>query len=104
MDPEGHERWRIEGYVPKEEFRAQLEMALARLAVMRKDWKDAEQRFAHVADAYGKTSVGAEALYWRDVSKYSSTHDHSPLQNVAKELKQRYPDSVWATKASIWAA
>ena len=104
MDPEGEERWRIEGYLPRKEFRAQLEMALARLAVMRKDWTDAATRFAHVVDAYGDTSVGPEALYWRDVSKYSGTHDHIPLQNVAKELKQRYPDSVWTKKASVWAS
>lgn len=104
MDPEGHERWRIEGYLPKNEFRAQLEMALARLAVLRKDWNDAGKRFAHVVEAYGDTSVAPEALYWRDVAKYSATHDHIPLQNVAKELKQRFPESVWTKKASVWAA
>ncbi len=102
MDPEGEERWRIEGYLPKNEFRAQLEMALARLAVMRKDWPDAEKRFAQIAEKYGDTSIGAEALYWRNVSRYSQSHNAEPLQSVAKELKQRYPDSVWTKKASVW--
>ncbi len=102
MDPEGAERWRIEGYLPKNEFRAQLEMALGRLAVMRKDWPAAEKRFTQVAEKYADTSVGAEALYWRNVSRYSQSHNAEPLQSVAKELNERYPDSVWTKKASVW--
>ena len=104
MDPDGHERWRIEGYLPKDEFRAQLEMGLARVAFMQKKFDDAERRYASVLDNYPKTKVAAEALYWRDVSKYSRTHDHLPLQNVATELKKRFPDSEWTVKASVWAA
>lgn len=102
MDPAGAERFRIEGYLPKNEFRAELEMALARLAVMRKDWADAETRFAHVADTYGATGVAPEALYWRNVSRYSRSHDVTSLQSVANELRERYPDSVWTKKASVW--
>jgi hypothetical protein len=44
MDAEGGERWRLEGYLPKEEFQANLEMGLARVAFTRKDWADAERR------------------------------------------------------------
>jgi hypothetical protein len=104
MDSDGVERWRIEGYLPKKEFRAQLEMGLGRVALMKKKWEEAEKLYAHVVEAFGDTKAAAEALYWRDVSKYSRTHDHVPLQNVAKELKQRYPDSEWTVKASVWAA
>lgn len=103
MDPNGEERWRLEGYLPKNEFRAQLEMALGRLSVMRKDWTDAEQRFSRVYETYGDTSIGPEALYWRNVSRYSRSHDSASLQSVAAELKKRYPDSIWTTKASVWA-
>ena len=104
LDSDGEERWRIEGYLPKEEFRAQLEMGLARVEFMRKRFDEAEKRYARVVETYGNTKAAPEALYWRDVSKYSRTHDHVPLQNVAKELKQRFPDSVWTVKASVWAA
>jgi TolA-binding protein len=71
---------------------------------MRKDWADAEKRFAHVVEGYPQSKSAAEALYWRDVSKYNATHDHMPLVNVAKELRARFPDSEWAVKASVWAA
>ena len=34
MDPDGNERRRLEGYLPKEEFQAFLESGLARIAFM----------------------------------------------------------------------
>jgi hypothetical protein len=34
LDANGVERFRIEGYLPKDEFRAQLELGLARVAFM----------------------------------------------------------------------
>jgi hypothetical protein len=43
LDSDGDERFRIEGYLPKHEFRAQLELALARVAFMNKKWAEAEK-------------------------------------------------------------
>jgi TolA-binding protein len=103
MDPDGEERLRIEGYLPKTEFRAQLEMGLARVAFMRKQWADAERRYAQVVERYPVQMVAPEAVYWRGVSRYKATNDHTVLGEVAEQLKERYPDSVWALKASVWS-
>ncbi len=102
MDSDGEERWRIEGYLPKNDFRAQLEMGLARLDVVHKHWEEAERRYAHVVETYPKSKAAPEALYWRNVSRYSRTHEVAALQSVASELEQRYPDSEWALKATVW--
>jgi TolA-binding protein len=102
LDPDGEERWRVEGYLPKTEFRAQLEMGLARLDVVGKQWEDAERRYARVVDTWPDSKAAPEALYWRNVSRYSRSHDAGELQSVAKELEQRYPDSVWTVKATVW--
>jgi hypothetical protein len=104
LDSNGHERYRIEGYLPRDEFRARLEMALGRLDAMRKDWAAAERRYADVAERYAGTKVAPEALYWRDVAKYSQSHDAAPLRSVSRELQQRFPDSEWALKASVWGS
>jgi hypothetical protein len=77
-------------------------MGLARVAAMKKDWGAAQQRYAKVAA--GNTKQAAAALYWRDVSEYNQSHDHHILGKVASELAQRYPDSEWTVKASVWAA
>jgi outer membrane protein assembly factor BamD (BamD/ComL family) len=102
MDPEGKERFRIEGYLPKSEFRAQLELGLARIAFMHKQFAEAERRYAEVAERYPKTVAAPEAVYWRGVSRYKGSNDHTALGEVAKELKAKYPESVWTLKSSIW--
>ena len=104
LDPNGEERSRIEGYLPKDEFQAQLLMGLARVAVIQKKWSDAENLYRQVVDQFGNTASAPEALYWRDVSAYSRSHDYVALQKVAAELKQKYPGSVWTKKALVWAA
>ena len=57
MDSDGHERYRIEGYLPKDEFRARLEMGLARLDAVHKRWESAEKRYAHIVDAYPSSKI-----------------------------------------------
>ncbi len=103
MDSDGRERWRIEGYLPKDEFRAQLEMGLARIAFMHKQWADAEQRYTQVVERYPGTAAAPEAVYWRGVSQYKRTNDHTVLGGVAEQLTQKYQDSMWAKKASVWS-
>ena len=40
--------------------------------------------------------------YWRAVSHYKATNDHTVLGKVAEELRRTYPSSVWASKAIPW--
>ena len=103
MDSNGKERCRIEGYLPKNEFRAQLEMGLARISFMDKHWADAEQKYDEIIAGFPDTAAAPEAVYWRGVSRYKKTNDHTVLGGVAEELGTKYPDSVWAKKASVWS-
>jgi TolA-binding protein len=104
LDENGKERFRIEGYLPKDEFAAQLLMGLARVAVMKKQWGEADKLFQQVLDKYPNTSSAPAAVYWLGVAKYQKTHDHNALGEVPKTLQQKYPNSVWAKKAIPWAA
>jgi TolA-binding protein len=99
MDTDGAERYRIEGYLPKKSFRARLEMGLGRVAFMHKKWADAEKTFAGIAENQGDTTVAAEAIYWRGVSNYKATNDHTVLGEVAKELGEKYPGDEWTLKS-----
>jgi hypothetical protein len=102
LDPNGEERYRIEGYLPVAEFRAQLEMGLARVAFMSKDFADAERRYAAVLDRYANTKAAPEALYWKGVSHYKATNDHTVLGELPGMFRQQYPDSIWAMKSAAW--
>ena len=102
VDPNGKERYRIEGYLPVDEFRAQLEMGLARVAFMNKNFADAERRYAAVLDRYSNTKAAPEALYWKGVSHYKATNDHTVLGELPELFRQKYPDSIWALKTAAW--
>ena len=102
LDPNGKERFRIEGYLPTDEFRAQLELALARVAFMSKKWADAERRYAEVLERYPQSKAAPEALYWKGVSHYKATNDHTVLSELPGEFQQKYPDSIWDLKTAAW--
>lgn len=102
LDANGVERYRIEGYLPVEEFRAQLELGLARVAFMSKDWPEAERRYGEVLERYPDTKAAADALYWQGVSHYKGTNDHTVLGKLPAELQEKYPDSLAAMKSGAW--
>jgi len=103
LDPNGVERHRIEGYLPNDDFRAQLELGRARIAFMNKNWADAEQRYAQVIEHYPNSKAAPEALYWKGVSHYKATNDHTVLGEMPEQFRQKYPDSIWALKTAAWA-
>ncbi len=102
LDQNGKERFRIEGYLPKDEFRAQLELALARVSFMSKNWKDAERRYTEVLERYPESKAAPEALYWKGVSHYKATNDHTVLGELPGQFQEKYPDSEWALKTAAW--
>jgi TolA-binding protein len=102
LDPNGKERFRIEGYLPKDEFRAQLELALARVAFMSKKWADAESRYTDVLERYPESKAAPEALYWKGVSHYKATNDHTILGELPGQFQEKYPESEWALKTAAW--
>jgi TolA-binding protein len=104
LDENGKERYRIEGYLPRDEFAAQLLMGRARVPFMNKKWADAEPLYQQVLDKYPKTSVAPAAVYWLGVAKYQRTHNAQELGTVVTELKQKYPESAWNKRAIPWAA
>ena len=102
LDPQGVERFRIEGYLPTAEYRAQLELGLARAAFMRKKWADAEARYGSIVERHPESGAAPEAAYWTGVAQYKSTNDHAALEGTAAQLARQYAQSIWAKKASIW--
>jgi hypothetical protein len=103
LDPDGIERHRIEGFLPVDDFLAQLELGLAHAAFKREDWREAERRFREVVDHYPNGEVAPEALYWAGVARYKGSKDSAALAETAEAFAGRYQDTSWAKKASVWA-
>jgi TolA-binding protein len=102
MDPDGRERRRLEGYLPKDEFRAWLENSLARLAFVRKDFADAERRYAAVTENHPDSKFAPEAIYYKGVSRYSASHNGADLAATAETLNKKHPDSEWQLRSLPW--
>jgi uncharacterized glyoxalase superfamily metalloenzyme YdcJ len=102
LDPGGRERHRIEGFLPADDFLAQLELGLAHSAFGRQDFGEAERRFRAVVEKYPASDAAPEALYWAGVARYKATDDASALKETARQFAQRYQGTSWAKKASVW--
>lgn len=103
LDSEGRERFRIEGYLPRDEFFARLLAGEARLAFMQKRWSEAERINKQIVERFSKSTAVPEAMYWAGVVRYKSTNDHSGLAPLASDLKAKYPENAWTKAASVWA-
>lgn len=104
MDHQGRERWRLEGYLPRDEFRAYLELGLARVAFIRKDWAAAERRFDAVINDHPDSKFAPQAVYYRGVSRYSASHESGELAATAAELNERFAGNEWQLRSLPWLA
>jgi TolA-binding protein len=102
LDSDGAERHRIEGFLPNDDFLSQLMLGRAQISFAAQQWDDAEKGFREIVDNFPDTDAGPEALYWAGVSRYKGTHDGAFLKKTADAFKERYQDTTWAKKASIW--
>ena len=73
-DHGGVERHRIEGFLPAEDFLAQLALGLAKAASATVT-SPTPRSACPVVEAHPKTETALEALYWAGVSRYKGTND-----------------------------
>jgi len=101
-EPDGTERHRIVGFLPRVEFMAQLELGVSKAIFGREQFVDAQHALARVAQRYRETYAGPEASYWFGVSEYKQGKNRDFLRSTALRLREEYPDTEWAVKASVW--
>ncbi len=104
VDASGKERFRIEGFLPAEDFLSQLKLGLGHAAFAAGDFAAAETRFRDLVERHPSTDAAAEAQYWAGVARYKASGDASALKDTARAFSERYQTSSWAKKASVWKA
>ena len=104
LDPDGREVRRIEGFLPADELLGQLDLALGYEAANHKKWANAEGYFEAAVDDFPATDAAPEGLYWAGVARYSASHDAAELRQVARAFKERYTDTGWAKRSTVWRA
>lgn len=103
LDSDGTEQWRLEGFLPNDDFLGQLMLGRAQMDFKQGEWGNAEKRFRAIVEKLPRSDAAPEAQYWAGVSRYKATNDPSALKETARAFSERYQDSSWAKKASIWA-
>jgi TolA-binding protein len=102
LDSAGAERHRFEGFLPVDDYLAQLELGLAKLAFAHGEFGDAEKRFRALLERFPESEAAPEALYWAGVSKYKATDDSAALAETGEAFRSRYSETSWAKKSSVW--
>ncbi len=102
LDSEGVEHHRIEGFLPNDDFLAQLMLGRAHMDFKQGKFAEGEKGFREIVDKLPNTDAAPEAQYWAGVSRYKATNDATALKATAREFSTRYSETTWAKKASIW--
>lgn len=102
VDPSGQERHRVEGFLPANDFLAQLTLGRGHAAVARGDFAKAGLIFGELVTSTDP-EIAAEARYWYGVAQYKTTNDPKALAETARDLQGKHASSAWAKKASVWA-
>jgi outer membrane protein assembly factor BamD (BamD/ComL family) len=102
LGPDAKEHHRIEGFLEVDDFLSQLTLGLGKIAFAEREWDRAARWFDEVLERYASTDAAPEAQYWRGVTRYKATNDPGALAATTAAFKERYADSTWAKKASVW--
>ena len=79
-----------------------MQLGLGHAQFGNNNFQDAERQFRDVVEKTPNTEAAAEALYWAGVSRYKASNDAGALKATAQAFKDRYSNSSWAKRASIW--
>lgn len=102
LDPGAMERHRIEGFLPVDDFIAQLGLGLGRIHFSGGRFEEAENQFREVVERHPDSDAAPESLYWAGVSRYKRTEDSAALADTARAFEEAYEDTAWAKKSSVW--
>ena len=100
-DDSGKAAYRVEGYLPPEDFVAQLALGLGRYQLERQQYARAAHHFEEVARRHQGSDAAAQALYWLGVARYKESKDPGQLRPSWDRLVREYPASEWARRANV---
>lgn len=100
-DADGTKHHDSVGFLPPKQFMAQLELGMAKTDLNKGNYQKAASRLRTIAARYPDDATAPQALYWLGVSEYKRTGSAKSLKAVWRELMEKYPDSIWATKVSF---
>jgi TolA-binding protein len=98
LDAEGTEHHRFMGYLPPDEYGAQIHFARGREAFVKGNYQVALDAYQTVVERYPNSDAAPESLYWTGVCAFKLTKDEPKIYEACREVVKRYPHHIWAKK------
>ena len=103
LDGDGSEHHRFVGFLPPEDFIAQLILGKGKVQFNQDRFEQAMQCFQEILVRYPKADAAPEAQYYLGVAKYKSSHNPKELKLGLEALQRDYPNSEWTKKAQPYS-
>ncbi len=103
VDADGQEHHRFIGYLPPDEYGAQVHFARGREAFVKGTYQVALDAYQTVAERYAQADCAPEALYWTGVCRFKLTKEEPKIFEACREVVKRYPNHLWAKKLGFLA-
>jgi len=101
LDGEGAEHHRFMGFLPPDEFCAQVHLAGAREAFLKGRYEDSLRRYGTIVERFAESDAAPDALYWTGVCEFKLTKDMDKIVSRCREVVRRYPGHIVAKKLSF---
>lgn len=104
LDQDGREHHRVVGFLPPEDFLAQLQLGKAKLYYDQDRLDKAASEFQLVIDQFPQSAAAEEAIFLLGVAGYKRTHQAGELKKAWEKLSRDYPHSEWTKRARPYSA
>jgi hypothetical protein len=101
LGPDGFEYYSWNGYLPPFEFVPHLLIGEAQARLRTHDEAGAAELYAQVVQRFPTSQAAAQAQYFFSVAKYKASHEANDLLGGWRQLRLRYPSSIWRIKQSF---
>ncbi len=99
IDAEGKEHHRVTGFLSPVDLISWLILGIGKAAFDTGQFDQAIQCFDQVISEYPYTCAAPEAVFFRGVALYKSTHQPDNLKKAYQKLQEEYATSTWARRA-----
>lgn len=99
VDTDGKEHHRVTGFLPPVEFIPSLLLGIGKGFFNQDRFKEALECLEQVISEYSYSSSAPEAVFFKGVGLYKSTHQPGHLKDAYNTLQARYHFSEWARRA-----
>ncbi len=102
FDGRGNELRRIVGYRAPKRFLAELRLALAKRALLYRDFEGALTHLDQARAAAPDAETAPEALFWAGIVRFRiASGDKAVLEEAWREIETAYPESRWWEAADV---